>query len=127
MTFGDRRTPLARKTPMKRGTSALKRTAIPKVGKAARAAKVTLESSRKIVAVRSGGNCEFRVPGVCKGQAHHFHHRKFRRSKDHRPENLAHICFACHDYAHANRVLAYQRGWIVHQVDNPAEIKWRAG
>jgi hypothetical protein len=75
---------------------------------------------------RSGGRCEARST-KCSGEASHFHHRKLRRSKDHRLENCLHVCWTCHEYMHANPMMSMVLGWIVPQHADPAEIPVKQG
>ena len=131
MTFGERKTPLRRKTPMKSGTkqlahTAMKRatTALPKVGKKARADSAAIRSIAAKVKERAGDRCEFGIPGVCRFVPNHLHHRKLRRFGDHSFWNLVFICTACHDYAHAHALEAYEKGWLVSAEGNPTTTPW---
>lgn len=79
--------------------------------------KVKLEVSR-----RSKGICEV-GSRVCTGKAQHYHHRKLRRSKDHRAINCLHVCNACHSLIHDREPrLAMMMGWLVSQWGDPATV-----
>lgn len=138
MTFGDRKTPM-RRTEFKRkpGAKGLERTELkrgtkpmPKTGRKSKADQASLRKSKPIVADRSGGYCEFRIPGVCTGEAVHYHHRQTGHA-NHDPEAIAHVCDACHDHAHLrsgpatdghSRNMAYQMGWLVEHPTDPASV-----
>ena len=75
------------------------------------------------------GVCMLRIAGVCTIWATNEHHRK-RKSHgvDNTPPNLIPVCGSgttgCHGYVHANPAISYEKGWLVHSWDDPAEIYW---
>lgn len=78
---------------------------------------------------RSGNRCELGLPG-CAVDAVQFHHRQLRRSGDHRIENCIHLCVECHGRVHRFVAPSLERGWLVSQYADPAEVPWecwRAG
>lgn len=84
--------------------------------------RVVSDEAVAAVRARSKGKCELRASPGCWGYAVSIHHRKLRRHHDHRPVNLLHTCVPCHTYAHDNPAEAYERGWLVHSWDDPAEV-----
>ena len=85
------------------------------------------EEVRMSVRRRSGGRCETHSR-ACTGEAHHFHHRKLRRHKDHSAVNCLHVCTSCHRYIHdVMGEAAYLMGWLVRSFEDPAEIPVRKG
>ena len=78
------------------------------------------EVAQKVID-RAEGKCEYMIPGPCVFQAQHLHHRKIS-GREHRVENLANICHACHDFVHANPALSYERGWLVRSMKDPLEV-----
>lgn len=72
-----------------------------------------LDAMRPLVAARSRGRCEGRVPGVCTGRAEHVHHVKLRgQGGGNELGNLRHLCNACHRWVHANIKKARARGLL---------------
>ena len=72
-----------------------------------------LEKMRPLVAARSRGRCEGRVPGVCTGQAEHVHHIKLRSAGgDNTLANLKALCHPCHTWTHANPAKARAVGLL---------------
>lgn len=68
---------------------------------------------------RAGGQCEWRGP-VCTNSSFVHHHILGRgQGGPGTLENCAHICDACHKFAHANRRLAFEKGWIVRGLQVP--------
>jgi len=57
----------------------------------------------------------------CHGAAQHVHHRKLRRHGDHRPANLLHVCYACHDAIHSSwyAATAYARHFLLRSYQDP--------
>lgn len=58
------------------------------------------------------------------------HHRKLRsQGGQDDASNMIRMCgtgtTGCHGWAHHNRSLALQDGWIVYRIDNPAEVPVR--
>lgn len=86
-----------------------------------------LNRMRPVIAARSGGRCEIRIPGVCEGKARSIHHRKPRgQGGTNDPSNLLHLdgdgVAGCHGWIERNRKIAYRMGWLVHTEDDPADI-----
>lgn len=72
---------------------------------------------------RSKGKCEFRT-SVCTGRAGVMHHIGRRRGDDaNSAANIAHICWECHDYVHANDAEAHEEGWLRHSWEPLPEEK----
>lgn len=71
---------------------------------------------------RDGGRCR-----RCHGIGEQIHHRKPRgmggtRDKGiNSPANLILVCQSCHADIESHRLDAYDTGWLVRRVDNPAE------
>jgi hypothetical protein len=65
---------------------------------------------RREVEERSGGRCE--AMRVCMGAAaEHMHHKRLQsQSGGDTPDNLVHLCFACHRWVHRNPVEAWRKG-----------------
>lgn len=101
-----KRTPLVRKTPLKRTPSIRKanpRTSIPK-------------TIRDRVRLRSRGRCEFVwVDGNrCDHNAEVCHHRLMRSAGgQHTVENLLDVCHKHHRYIHSHPELSYEQGWLL--------------
>jgi hypothetical protein len=88
-----------------------------------------MRKSRPIVKDRSRGMCEVRIPGVCEGRATNYHHRLPEgQGGSSEPENLLHLCGdgvrGCHGHIEHNRAQAYEKGWLVHSWEDPAEVPW---
>lgn len=118
-----KRSPLQRKTPLNRGTSQLKRSWIKKKSNR----NAIPQESRDAVSLRSNGECEtakpFMSPGQeiklgrymwnwCEGSAIALHHIERRRTGNHTPDNLLHVCKACHLHIHLNPAWAYDNGYM---------------
>jgi len=119
-----KRTPLARKTPMKRGKPPIRNRTTKSRPK--RSPNEFPDESKKAMRARSGGRCEVRSK-VCTGRGEQFHHRQSRRFKDQRPVNGLHSCNKCHDHIHAKdgsgRISKSKlMGWIVSQWQDPADV-----
>jgi hypothetical protein len=144
-----RRTALARKTllrrsPMPRRASALAARAVKTIDqqkqrpRPADTGPSTVQ--RRAVAERAGYRCELctQVLGWPDGTTiawttpHSFHHRRPRgmggtcRIESNEPPNLLLVCgtgtTGCHARIEANRDLAYDLGWLVHQQQDPALV-----
>ena len=70
---------------------------------------------RRQVIARSGGRCEASEHAAgCAGIAHHLHHRRFRsQGGADAPFNLAHVSWACHEKAHAERAWGLRTGLVI--------------
>lgn len=95
---------------------------VPRLGEpmAKRGDDIDWMSVRINLYMRSGGKCEF-----CRrplNNSAHIHHRKLRsQGGGHEEANLALICVADHEWAHANPVAARAHGWIVSGSLEPSE------
>lgn len=113
-----KRTPLARKTPLK-SSGGLKRSAMRK--KPRRKGKLPAEAYRLVMG-RQGGMCEAGSPD-CSGHAEEWHHRQFRsRGGDDTPENGLAVCYNCHRWIEHHIAEATENGWAVHSWDDPADV-----
>ena len=123
-----RRSPIARKTPL-RSTGSLLRRAVAKVR---RPRDTGPDDHTKIrLTVRSGGICE--RCGI--GDAIHRHHRRPRRMGGSRGgqvnalSNLTHLCLPCHEWTEREPNEAQRDGWLLHANDDPrvVPVKTRHG
>lgn len=97
-----KRSPLARKTP-------LRRTPFPR--RRPRPSNVIPWTVRQEVETRSGGPCEW---PSCPERAMDLHHRLMRsQGGKHTVDNLAHLCRAHHNRIHANPAQSYESGWLI--------------
>ena len=86
-----------------------------------RARERQLANSRRVVLLRSGGQCEGRVADTCTGVGIHAHHRRMRsQGGSNEPENLAWLCLPCHAHVHANPEQSYELGLLLHSWDGGA-------
>lgn len=120
-----KRSPLKRKTPLKRRESQLQRTPIRRKAESEKTERKQqdrkwFEESKLVVAARSGGQCEYRwlhANGVdrvrCLHEATEFHHY-FRQAQGHNhdPEFLFHFCRFHHSEVHDNVNLARELGYL---------------
>lgn len=91
------------------------------------------KQARAIVYERSNGICEVMVPGVCRGRATNYQHRKNRsqcsRGERWMPENGLHVCgtgtTGCHGWIHANPEKSYANGWMVKAALDPRQVPVR--
>jgi hypothetical protein len=111
-----KRTPLVRKTPLKR--SPVKRARQSQKRK--RPTGFT-EETKAQVRKRSANQCEVNSEG-CSHKAAHFHHRQLRRHGDHSETNCLHVCSWCHLRIHENPEISYVMGWMVQSYRDPAEV-----
>ena len=96
-----KRTPLNRKSPLRR---------TPFFRKPAKKSQVPPEI-RDAVTARSGGLCEW---PSCPNPATDLHHKQMRsQGGKHTVDNLAHLCRGCHDRIHANPAQSYEAGWLI--------------
>lgn len=111
-----RRSAPLRRTPLRRGTSQLKRSRLNPVGKKAKREASDLARFRLAVAMRSGGWCEVNTPSCAPGrhEGTQAHHRLMRsQGGTHDVENGLWVCSPGHLYVHANPAESYERGWLV--------------
>ncbi len=85
---------------------------------------------RRIVRLRSEGDCEVRIKGFCLGRATNFQHRKNRSQGGlWLPSNGLDVCGSgttgCHGWIHANPEKAYASGWSVKSTKDPATTWFR--
>lgn len=89
---------------------------------------------RTIVSERSGGLCEVRFEGICRGVAESKHHRrKESQGGKWAASNIVDVCghgtIGCHGHIEANPVQAKKRGlWLYsgqHPLMTPAMLSWR--
>lgn len=114
------RHPLRRKTPMPRGESQLRRTAMPTYRPTITGDERT---SRQLVRARSGGLCEIRLDGICTGRATDWSHRESKGiGGKWRAANGLDACRQCHRHITEHPALAYEHGWFVHSYADPAEV-----
>lgn len=104
-----KRSPLKRKTPLRRGVFKRKPTRDP----------ITPETRAFVIARAPGGLCEARChDGYCDPEtgriynATHMHHIRRRRHGDHSAANLLHVCAWCHQWIHEHVAEAKQKGWL---------------
>lgn len=117
-----KRTPLKRKTPMRRGPwgreskprKPLRRTPLAKESAKAKAKRPARSSCIAAVRARSKGRCEIRLTG-CLGVMHHTHEIKPRSAGGSTtdPANCLGACFNCHNFVHhVNPNEARRRGFL---------------
>lgn len=86
------------------------------------------KTARAMVRERSGGVCE-----VCgTARATNYQHRKNRsQAGEWSVVNGLDVCGSgttgCHGWIHANPTKSYERGWMVHSWDDPANVPVRIG
>lgn len=128
MSSLERRTPLARKTPMPRGTAELKRTELPRVATRTRRGRPVdiPESIRRQVLARDGKACA-RCGVSIIGIPYSLHHRKPRsQGGEHTTVNLVTLCGMggdtrrCHGHVESQREQAREDGWLVPRAVDPA-------
>ncbi|HVX20931.1 MAG TPA: HNH endonuclease signature motif containing protein [Acidimicrobiales bacterium] len=111
-----------RSKPLARGSWMDRRGRIKKMSAKQQQRAAAVNAIRPLIAERSGGLCEARLPG-CKLVAHHLHHRKQRSvGGQDTYENLLHLCWHCHQMIHDDETVSYARGFVVHGWDDPAEV-----
>jgi hypothetical protein len=112
-------TPLQRTTPMPSRTTPLPAVNKERPARKVVAAGMSRKTAKDIVRARSGGLCEFRFPGVCRGRGTNFAHIKPEGQGGlYVPSNLVMSCGfgnnfpGCHWYQENNRTEAYEKGWL---------------
>jgi len=102
-----KRSPLKRKTPLKRSTKPLKRTRLSPVSKKQQ------KRLRDYSAVRKDYLDEHPVCEAClQRPAEEIHHKEGRGSKTADPTTFMSICRRCHNWIHANPNRAREEGWL---------------
>lgn len=122
MTTSDlpRRHPLVRKTPMPRGDTQLRRTAMKPYRPTATSDERT---ARQLVRGRSLGLCEIRLDDICTDRATDWSHRESKGvGGKWRAANGLDACRQCHRYITEHPALAYEHGWFVRSHQDPAEV-----
>lgn len=108
-----RRTPLARRTPLQPGKPLARRTALAPVGARAKRRNPELRAAYQATDARSAGRCEAHVAGVCTGAAVDHHHLAKRSTHPELvtdPSNIIHVCRACHTWIDDNQPEAARLG-----------------
>lgn len=118
---------LARKTPLARGNSQMKRTAMKRTQAKRNPPTGRNEFSDEVkreVRLRAGGfgheRCE--MAKSCTNKPTVFHHRKLRRAGDNRAVNCLLGCGWHHQQIHLEPAVAYALGLLVQQWADPAEV-----
>ena len=106
-----------RRTPLRRGTSQLKRSRLNPVGKKANREASDLARFRLALHLRSGGFCEARTPacppGVHEGcDPHHLSHADRDRGV-HLPERGLLVCRQGHDFIEQHPAWSYEQGYLL--------------
>lgn len=66
--------------------------------------------------------CEAMIRGVCTYTPEHWHHRRMRsQGGGHHVANGLAVCSACHSRIHATPSFSYERGFLVHGWEEPAD------
>lgn len=137
-------------TPLKRTTGLAQKPMARRVSPRVRAYVDDLTDVRPVILARSHGQCESwgfverwvrsgRCDSIdaelvdealssfvarkdeCGRTAHHVHHRKYRaRLGTNDPDNLIHLCTACHEWTHNNGRLSHVLGLSLHVGDSEA-------
>lgn len=81
---------------------------------------------RTLVRERSGGMCEARIKGVCRGPGESMHHRnKAGQGGLWTPANILHVCghgtVGCHGYIEANPASSRRKGLWLFRGQDPAK------
>lgn len=102
-----KRSPLARKSGLKRPRTARK----PRTGPEWTAVRVQVHG-------RARGRCDRCGTGLPL-PAMHCHHRKPRSAgRDDTAANLLALCSDCHGHVHANPAESYRSGWVISRYDH---------
>lgn len=125
-----KRTPLTRKTPLRRTPrSGLAAARMKTGGSWARSTRkklseAALKAVRPLLRERAGGVCE--KCGGALGRGGDAHHR-LKRSGPERDvlSNLVMVCRGCHSWVHANPSQAREDGWILTSKQAPADVPVR--
>lgn len=101
----------------------MNRSSMARESKKHRDSEAELRRVAREVRARSGGNCEIGT-AECTGRAAEIpHHRQLRKQGGgHTLENLLDACPTCHRFAHNNPAVAFEKGWLVHEWDDPADV-----
>ena len=106
-----------RRTPLRRGTSQLKRSRLNPVGKKAKREARDLARFRLALHLRSGGFCEAHTPACPPGRhegcdPHHLCHADRDRGL-HLPSRGLWVCRPGHDWIETHPALSYEAGWLL--------------
>lgn len=126
-----------RKTPLRSGSTSLRRGRLNRSSELTRSAAKPKPAkrdpaetqARAVVKVRSGGVCE----RCGRAPATNWHHRQGRSAGGvWSPENGLHLCGSgstgCHGEVTVNPAISYEMGWSVRSTQNPAHVPvWLAG
>lgn len=116
-----KRTPLERKTPLRRTRIQRARTTEPTRRKP-RPGREFWQTQREVIYSRAAGRCEHCGRDL-DDAGMEAHHRKLRsQGGGHGVENLAALCPGCHKWAHANPDDATRLGFIVRSRSVPAQV-----
>lgn len=81
------------------------------------------EQVRMDLYLRCRGRCEFCGVAFREGDKVAVHHRKLRsQGGGHDMVNLCLVHSQCHEWTHANPLMAYEWGWMVRGSLDPAEV-----
>lgn len=137
-----KKTELRRKTPLRAGKGMVRKAWIvpervrsaphrsPKPQRRRPVGSSIPDKVRKALALRSGGACEVQAPG-CDGWAVDPSHRKGTGAggrkgaaavRHHVLSNLLHACRGCHSGIHAMPAVAYWKGWMLREGEDPHEV-----
>ncbi|MEM9752577.1 MAG: hypothetical protein AAF916_04250 [Planctomycetota bacterium] len=105
----------------------MRRTPLKRVSEKRRAQMYNRDRCKTIVRLRSKGQCELGIAGVCTGKAKDAHELlpRAQGGDPTDPANVRDVCRRCHDYAHANPEEAYAFGWLIrgHQAEEFDETR----
>jgi 5-methylcytosine-specific restriction endonuclease McrA len=110
-----------KRTPLKRGSSQLKRTRMKRSRPDPERGVEFSDDVRAQARVRGGNRCEGRCTKSCTVRIQTFHHR-LRRTQGGKGtlENCLALCRACHDHIHAHPSESFIRGWLIRGTGLPA-------
>jgi hypothetical protein len=117
-----KRTPLTRKTPMKR--TAIKRSKVSAQQVANRRSNRLdfTEDVKRAAAIKAGHRCHAQLHG-CRQSIQHHHHRRLRsHGGPGTVENCLALCGPCHNVIHANPEWAYNHGFLVRAYNDESAV-----
>jgi hypothetical protein len=108
----NRSTPLRRKSWMKRGSCAMKRTPINRRSGRAKIDSPERRTCLATVRSRCGGKCEARIHPACTNQMNHGHEvtPRGRGGDPTDPANVLGVCWICHDWITNHPTKAKEKG-----------------
>ena len=104
-----RRSPIARRTPLRRSGR------LNPVSAKAKREQPQIDAFRKVLRERSGGSCEAQTPAcpVWPHPGEHAHHVLMRsQGGGHEPSNGLFVCRFAHRFIHDNPERSYAAGWL---------------